>query len=82
MHPASEVDKLAVDRLVAATGWSVSDVIQRLKAPAAPLLESRQVLKCYRQFVKWDPADELCEEFEIITRDDLNNCHVYARSLK
>ena len=56
MHPASVVDELAVDRLVAATGWSASDVIQRLKAPAAPLLEPRQVLKRYRQFVKWSSA--------------------------
>lgn len=80
LHPASTIDELAVARLTAKTGWSASTVRQRLLAPPCPLLAPRKVLARYRDFVKWDPADELCDEFLITPVAVGELCQVWVRN--
>ncbi len=79
LHPATVIDELAVVRLAAKTSWPVAAVKHRLAHPSCPLLAPRKVLTSYREFVKWDPADELCDGFTItpIPVDEL--CKVWIR---
>lgn len=80
MHPVEHVDELAVERLSDATGWERSEIIKRLERPAATLLGARTVLSSYRRFVKWDPADDLCDGFTLRpTRSD-HLCRVSVRT--
>lgn len=76
MHPANTVDVTAAQRLAAATAWGIDSIITRLRSPSLPLLAPRQVLRTYRQFVKWDPADELCDEFLVVPSSMDGLCHV------
>lgn len=38
-----------------------SDITRALRSPSAPVLGKRDLVQTYRDFVKWNPADELCE---------------------
>lgn len=67
MHPAIEIDDEAVRRLSAKTGWGVDAISARLLSPPHPVLARRHLLHSYRDFVKWDPADELCQRCTIVT---------------
>ena len=65
LHPVVEVDTVAVERLAKKTGWQAEEIVARLENPAAPVLGPRTVLRSYRQFVRWDPADDLCDGFSL-----------------
>ena len=79
LHPGAEVDTRAVDRVAKRTGWDASEIIARLENPTAPVLAPRTVLRSYREFVRWDPADDLCDGVSLHpgSRDDL--CRVWVR---
>ncbi len=79
LHPATVIDELAVARLAAKSGWLVAAVKQRLLDPPCPLLAPRKVLTSYREFVKWDPTDELCDEFTITSMPGDELCKVWIR---
>lgn len=70
LHSDSRVAQDAVLRLAALTGWSADEIMQRLNAPRNPLLGSRPLLRSYRGFVKWNPADDLCHRGLVAIRDD------------
>lgn len=48
-------------RLAARTKWEEREIMQRLTSPPNPVLGRRRVVCDYRDFVKWDPADDRCE---------------------
>lgn len=71
MHPAAGVDPVAVRRLAEKTGWDAGAIEARLLSPSHPVLASRRQLHPYRDFVKWDPEDELCERCTVEVRPAL-----------
>jgi hypothetical protein len=50
-----------IRRLSERMGWSLGEIEARLASPTTPLLGDRDLVSVYRDFVKWNPADELCE---------------------
>lgn len=67
-HTEPTIDEEAVRRLAAKTNWDSGAIAARLRSPTAPLLGPRHLLSCYRNFVKWNPADELCEKCTVLYR--------------
>ena len=61
LHSDLKIDHEAVRRLAAKTGWKTDDIIHSLRSPKAPVLGPRRLLDVYRDFVKWNPADDRCE---------------------
>jgi hypothetical protein len=66
MHAESQVDAEAVERLSRASMWDATEISNRLSAPPNAILGSRRLLQCYRDFVKWDPADDLCDDCTVL----------------
>ena len=56
----------AVNRLAEKTGWPVANILHRLRSPRTPVLGPRRLLDAYRDFIKWNPADELCESCTVL----------------
>lgn len=65
LHVDPNPSTAAVERLSMRTGWGQDDIHHRLANPAGAVLGSRAVLSAYRKFVKWDPADHLCDAFQL-----------------
>ncbi|WDI41485.1 hypothetical protein [Bremerella sp. P1] len=83
LHFDPNPDLVAVDRLANKTSWSTEEVLQHLKSPAVPALGSRRLLDAYREFIKWNPADDLCEVCTVLRRSsDTPSCHVDLWSLR
>jgi hypothetical protein len=79
MHSESNIDTAAVQRLCDKTGLPTNEVAARLSRPKCPVLGSRRVLACYRDFVKWNPADDLCEACTLLIRPERKpTCSVLA----
>jgi len=80
LHSEILVDSVAVERLAQVTGWSAGQIANRLLSPANPILGARRLLSSYREFVKWNPADDLCQRGSVIVRSDLRpHCTVAVR---
>ena len=75
----ASVVKPLLDGIISQTGWKESQIELQLRNPAADILEPRVVVRAYRQFVKWDPADEHCTEFEVIPDSGGKQCRVWIR---
>ena len=80
MHPALAIDEEAILRLAARTDWPDTIIKRNLEHPPLPVLEPRKVLNVYRDFIKWDPADELCDEFVILPVPESEPCRVWVRN--
>jgi hypothetical protein len=77
MHKDSNPHATAVERLAKRTGWQVEEIFSRLQTPPNPFLGRRTVLRPYQDFVKWDPADHLCEDCTVlVTKADSSTCSV------
>lgn len=61
-----EIDPTAIERLGRVLGVRPEQVAAALEDAAAPLGPGALV-SSYREFVKWNPADERCEEGELLT---------------
>ena len=81
MHPASAINQEAILRLAARTTWPEAIIKRHLEQPPLPVLEARKVLNVYREFVKWDPADELCDEFVVSPVPESESCRVWVRNM-
>lgn len=70
LHSDPAPSDLAIDRIAQRTGWEAAEIRRRLMAPPNSLLGPRNVVSTYRDFVKWDPADHLCEscQLTVLTR--------------
>lgn len=77
LHRPSTIDTKAVTRLARGTGWIEAEIIERLSSPSCPALPARTILGSYRAFVKWDPADELCDQFAVTAEADRADCCVW-----
>lgn len=66
MHSERHFDVEAVERLARATTWDTAEIRKRLSAPPNPTLGSRRLLNVYRDFVKWDPADDRCDDCTVL----------------
>jgi len=66
MHAERQIDVEAVERLARATAWDTVEIRKRLSAPPNPILGSRRLLNVYRDFVKWDPADDRCDDCTVL----------------
>ena len=66
MHAESQIDAEAVERLARASTRDIADISKRLSAPPHPILGSRRLLHRYRNFIKWDPADDLCDHCTVL----------------
>ena len=65
-HSQPEPDHIAVQRLAEKTGLKNEMVLERLQSPRTHILGPRRLLDSYRDFVKWNPADELCEACAVL----------------
>jgi len=79
LHQVHELDHVAIERLSRVARWSESEVIERLRRPAAPILGSRSVVRSYREFIKWDPADDMCDGFTLRSSGNDDLCRVWVR---
>jgi hypothetical protein len=79
LHQVHELDHVAIERLSSATRWAESEIVERLRRPAAPILESRCVVRSYREFIKWDPADDMCDGFTLRSSGNDDLCRVWVR---
>lgn len=61
LHSDRKRSPEAISRLSAKMGWLPEEIVARLESPGAAFLGPRDLLQVYRGFVKWNPADELCE---------------------
>lgn len=68
LHFDPNPDAEAVSRLAEKTGWAIADILKRLNSPTAPVLGSRRLIDPYRNSLKWNPADELCEACTVLWR--------------
>ena len=68
LHSEQELDVEAVQRLSVVTGWEQKQIVGRLLSPPNPILGSRRLLRSYRDFVMWNPADDLCDRFTVVVR--------------
>ena len=66
LHADTLVDDEAVSRLSRVSAWEAAEISQRLATPQNPLLGPRRLLSRYRDFVKWDPADDLCDDCTVL----------------
>lgn len=82
MHPGMRIQGAAVERLVQATHWPRQEILRRLETPAASILPEREVLRPYRDFIQWNPADELCDEFSVVPVPADQLCRVRIRRRK
>jgi hypothetical protein len=69
LHSESNLDLETVRRLAEREGWNPDETKRRLLSPAAPILGPRRLLYVYRDFVKWNPADDLCTCCTILTHE-------------
>ncbi|TWT60803.1 hypothetical protein [Rubinisphaera italica] len=77
LHFESTFDEVAVQRLAQKTNMATDMIIEQLQNPPRPFLGKRNLLTSYRNFVKWNPADELCETCTLIQRQSHSNeCEV------
>lgn len=60
MHTEEKLDEEAVARLANAMGWDPEQITGRLLKPTAAIFPRRVLLRRYREFVSWNPADHLC----------------------
>ncbi len=65
-HFDSNPDSIAVQRLAETTGLEREMILHRLQSPRTPILGSRRLLDSYRSFVKWNPADDLCQTCTVL----------------
>jgi hypothetical protein len=65
-HSQPNPDLIAVKRLGEQTGLSSEMILNRLQFPRTHILGPRRLLDTYRDFVKWNPADELCEACTVL----------------
>ena len=65
-HSQPEPDHIAVKRLADRTGLNSQMILERLRSPRTHILGPRRLLDTYRDFVKWNPADELCEACTVL----------------
>lgn len=79
LHHVHELDHVAIERLCSVARWSESEVIERLRRPAAPILGARSVVRSYREFIKWDPADDRCDGFTLRSSGNDDLCRVWVR---
>ena len=77
MHSPGEVCEAVVNRLSSKIGCDAKDVSSLLRSPVLPVLPGRVVVGLYRDFVKWDPADELCTEFVVEPCSIESQCQVW-----
>lgn len=83
MHSDSMPNEEAVRRLSEKTGWDSALVAKKLSASSSPLLGDRRLLNPYREYVKWDPADHLCELCTLtVSRGTSESCLVTVVSHK
>lgn len=68
MHSDGAPSTEAVQRLAKRSGWLESEITHRLRAPGPAILGARRHLACYRDFVKWDPADHLCDACTVVVK--------------
>ena len=68
MHSDTELSPAAVHKLAVSRKWEQHAVLRKLRNRASGLLGERRLLSSYRYFVKWDPADHLCESCAFIIR--------------
>ncbi|QDU46842.1 hypothetical protein Mal52_53650 [Symmachiella dynata] len=77
LHSDPQPSPDAVTRLAAKTGWKSEEIIHRLQSPQCPVLGPRRLLDAYRDFVKWNPADDLCEACTVLYEPSLSReCRV------
>jgi hypothetical protein len=70
-------DHDAVQRLSQRMPYSPNEITARLAAPTNPLLGSRsKLLTTYRDFVKWNPADDGCDKVTVIATSNIGLCKV------
>lgn len=77
LHSAAGIEPEAISRLSAKIGAAPALVAQHLNSPVLPILQPRKVVTTYRNFVKWDPADELCTEFVVERCSNELPCRVW-----
>jgi len=66
LHSQTQPQSNAIGRLSRALGAPVNDVKRTLASPVCPLLGERELVRAYRQFVQWNPADERCEYLRLV----------------
>ena len=66
MHAENQIDAEAVARLARASTWDLTEISNRLRGPPNPVLGSRRLVYPYRDFVKWDPADDRCDDCTVV----------------
>jgi hypothetical protein len=66
LHSDVNPNQEAMARLAKKTGWRAEEILHRLRFPKAPVLGPRRLLDAYRDFVKWNPADDLCEACTVL----------------
>lgn len=77
MHTCPNPSNVAVERLAIYKKWNAEEVYRKLQKPPNPILGHRRVIDVYREFVKWDPADDLCESCTLaIGFGDVSTCNV------
>jgi len=79
LHQVHELDHAAIARLSSLMHWAESEIVERLRKPAAPILGPRSVVRSYRKFVKWDPADDMCDGFTLRGTGNGDLCRVWVR---
>lgn len=76
MHHDTRPDVEAIQRLAAKRQWETALVTRKLQASTS-LLGDRRLVACYRNYVKWDPADHLCESCTfVVCQGEQNHCTV------
>jgi hypothetical protein len=79
LHQVHELDHAAIARLSSVMHWAEAEIVERLRKPAAPILGPRSVVRSYRKFVKWDPADDMCDGFTLRGTGNGDLCRVWLR---
>lgn len=70
-------DREAIQRLSQRMSQSPDKISALLSSPANPLLGSRtRLLTTYRDFVKWNPADDGCDKVTVIATGAVGLCKV------
>lgn len=80
MHSDRKPDLIAVERLALSTGWDRSNIIDKLNRVKPQPLGDRRILSCYRDYIKWDPADHLCISCDFIVEyGNSSSCSVIIK---
>lgn len=66
MHSDFQPDGEVVRRIAAKSGWDAALITQKLKSTNIPFLGDKRLVQAYRDYVKWDPADHLCESCTLV----------------